>query len=132
MLIFLIIPLVRIVPRFLAKRRRGGNYRDQSQGSTQEKKELHSGFDGEYAKEQPQREFSKPKNKNILVLGELNRGSNTFEILQKNTGLGNKELDSILEQLENKGMMKVHKKQGLFGPKIELYPTDKGFTEYYS
>ena len=41
-------------------------------------------------------------------------------------------LNSILEDLEKKGLMKVVKKQGMFGPKVELYSTDKGFKEYYS
>ena len=46
--------------------------------------------------------------------------------------MSNKELDTILEDLEKNGMLKVHQKQGLFGPKVELYPTDKGFKEYHS
>jgi len=28
--------------------------------------------------------------------------------------------------------MKVEEKSGLFGPKVELYLTDKGYKEYYS
>ena len=82
--------------------------------------------------QRPQIESSKPQTKNMLVLGVLNRGSKTFEHIQKNTGLDNKELDAILEDLENNGMLKVEQKQGLFGPKTELFPTDKGFKEYYS
>lgn len=48
------------------------------------------------------------------------------------TNIDNKELDSILEDLESRALIKVVKKQGMFGPKIELYSTDKGFKEYYS
>ncbi|MDH3766390.1 MAG: hypothetical protein OER82_11360, partial [Nitrosopumilus sp.] len=70
--------------------------------------------------------------KNNLVLGVLNRGSKTFENIQKNTGLNNTELDTILEDLEKNGLMKVVHKQGMFGPKTEIIPTDKGFREYYS
>lgn len=125
LLIFLIIPLARIIPRILARKK----MKNKTSQTIQEK-EFQPSFN-EYTRE-PQREFSKSKNKNMLVLGELNRGSKSFESIQKNTGLNNKELDAILEDLEDKGMLKVHQKQGLFGPKIELYPTDKGFKEYYT
>ncbi|MDH3735820.1 MAG: hypothetical protein OEQ94_02225 [Nitrosopumilus sp.] len=97
---------------------------------TIQERQFQPSFD-EYS-EKPQREFSKPQTKNMLVLGELNKGSKTFKNIQKNTGLNNKDLETILEDLEKNGMLKVHQKQGLFGSKIELYPTDKGFKEYYS
>ena len=125
LIIFLAIPLARIIPRLLAKRGIGSNV-----SSTIQEKQFQSGFD-EYP-QKPQMESSKPQTKNNLVLGALNRGSKTFESIQKNTGLDNKELDTILEDLEKNGMLKVLQKQGLFGPKTELHPTDKGFKEYYS
>lgn len=129
LIIFLAIPLTRIIPRFLAKRGIGKSFFKIPQQN-----ESQSGFVGSRfnVSETPKMESSKPQTKNMLVLGELNRGSKTFENIQKNTGLDNKELDSILEDLENNGMLKVEQKQGLFGPKTELYPTDKGFKEYYS
>ena len=68
----------------------------------------------------------------MRVLGEINRRSFTFENIQKNTRIDIKELDSILEDLEKDGMLKVLKKQGLTGVKTELHPTDKGVKEYYS
>ena len=68
--------------------------------------------------------------KKMLVLGNLVRGSNTFEKIQKNTTLGTKELDSILKDLEENNMLKVHQKKGLLGINIELYPTDKGIQKY--
>ena len=76
--------------------------------------------------------FTKPPTKNMLVLGELNRGTKTFNNVQKNTGLTTEELDTILEDLEKNGLIKVNQKQGMLGTKIELYPTDKGMKEYYS
>ena len=79
-----------------------------------------------------QEKFTREDTKNRLVLGELNRGSNTFEKIQKNTGFENKELDSILQDLENDGMLRVEQKPGLLRPKIELFATEKGFKEYYS
>ena len=139
LIIFLAIPLARIIPRILAKKGIGVN----AQPRTQERQ-----FESEYEKysqktqtepskphiepSKPHIEPSKPQTKNSMVLGVLNRGSKTFESIQKNTGLSNSELDAILEDLESKGLMKVVHKQGMFGPKTEILPTDKGFKEYYS
>jgi len=131
LIIFLAIPLARIIPRLLAKKGIGIN----SSQTIPEKQ--HSGF-GNYAQKpsmensKPTIEPSKPQTKSMLVLGELNRGTRYFENIQKNTGLNNQELESILGDLENNGMLKVHQKQGLFGTKTELIPTDKGFKEFYS
>ena len=130
LVIFLIIPLSRIIPRLLAKRRM------QNNTSQIHEKQVPPGF--EYSSQppkefsKPQREFSKPKTKDMIVLGELNLGVRTFESIQKNTGLEAKELDSILQGLERDGLLKVHQKQGLFGPKIELHVTDKGQKKFYS
>jgi len=132
LVIFLAIPLARIIPRLLARRKGQNNQFQRVQENP-----FQRGFD-EYS-QNPQTESpkpkinpSKPQTKSMLVLGELNRGTKTFENIQKKTGIENKELDSILEDLEKNGMLKVHQKQGLFGPKTELLPTDKGFKEYYS
>jgi DNA-binding HxlR family transcriptional regulator len=132
LIIFLAIPLARIIPRILSKYGIGKNTTN-----TIQEKQFQSGFD-EYS-QKPQMESSessmntsKPQTKNNLVLGVLNRGSKTFENIQKNTGLDNTELDAILEDLEKNGLMKVVHKQGMFGPKTEIIPTDKGFREYYS
>lgn len=123
--IFLAIPLARIIPRLLTKYGIGNFTPQKPQENSSQ-----SNFNERYQK--PQIESSKPQTKNSLVLGALHRGSKTFESIQKTTGLDNKELDTILEDLETTGMLKVIQKQGLFGSRIELYPTDKGFKEYYS
>jgi len=132
--IFLAIPLARIIPRLLAKKGIGKNFFPQQPNSPsnpqQQSNQPESRF-GEY-QQKPPMETTKPKSKNDLVLGALNRGSKSFESIQKNTGLDGKDLDTILEDLEKNGLLKVVHKQGLFGPKTELYPTDKGFKEYYS
>jgi hypothetical protein len=125
LVIFLAIPLARIIPRLLARRKM-----KSSSSQTMQDRQFQPSFD-EYSEKPPQ-EFSKPQTKNMLVLGELHKGSKTFESIQKNTGLDNKDLEEILEDLEKDDMLKVHQKQGLFGTKIELYPTDKGFKEFYS
>ena len=125
LLIFLIIPLTRIVPRLIAKRRMQNN-----SSQTVQEKQFQSSFRpySKPAQSQPE----KPQTKEMLVVRELNIGSRTFEKIQKNTGIDAKELDSILSDLEKNDMLKVIQKQGILGPKVELYLTDKGFTEYFS
>ena len=132
LIIFLAIPMARIIPRILAKRGIGKSFSVQPPASPkpQQPASSESSFD-EY-RQKPQMRSSKPQSKNDLVLGVLNRGSKSFESIQKNTGLDNQELDTILDDLEKNGLLKVVQKQGMLGPKTELYPTDKGFKEYYS
>jgi predicted Rossmann fold nucleotide-binding protein DprA/Smf involved in DNA uptake len=138
LIIFLMIPLARILPRVLKKLKSGNSesqdipqrqfesnfnrYEDQSDNQ----------FESNSTEYQEPPKSSKPQTKNMLVLGELHRGVKQFENIQKNTGLTTEELDSILEDLENNGLMKAQQKSGLFGMKTELVPTDKGFKEYYS
>ena len=140
LIIFLMVPLARIIPRILRKRK-SQNFASQevsdkqfesnfNRYQDQSDKQFESNPD-EFHKESS-KTSSKPQTKNMLVLGELHRGVNLFENLQKNTGLTNTELNSILEDLEKNGLMKTQQKQGLFGMKTELLPTDKGFKEYYS
>jgi len=138
LIIFLMIPLARILPRILKKLKSGNSesqeipqrqfesnfnrYEDQSDKQ----------FESNSTEYQEPSKSSKPQTKNMLVLGELHRGVRQFEDIQKNTGLTTEELNSILEDLENNGLMKAQQKSGLFGMKTELVPTDKGFKEYYS
>jgi len=138
LIIFLMIPLARILPRVLKKLKSGNSesqdipqrqfesnfnrYEDQSDNQ----------FESNSTEYQEPPKSSKPQTKNMLVLDELHRGVKQFENIQKNTGLTTEELDSILEDLENNGLMKAQQKSGLFGMKTELVPTDKGFKEYYS
>ena len=126
---FLMIPLARIIPRLIARGRQTEpvpSFQTMDQNTSQQSSSTRKASNSE------KRSSEKPTTKNMLVLGEIHRGSKTFERIQKNTGLGSSELDSILDYLEKNGMLKVHQKQGLFGTKIELRPTDKGFKEYYS
>ena len=79
--------------------------------------------------------FSKettPESKDMMVLGHINRGYKTFNEIRKRTGIDSKDLNSILEDLESRGLMKVQKKQGMIGIKVELIPTEKGYREYDS
>lgn len=70
--------------------------------------------------------------KDMLVLGEITRGAKKFEDIEKNTGLDKHELETLLEDLEKRGLMRVERKQGIFGSKVELYATDEGFKKYHS
>ena len=69
---------------------------------------------------QQRESFEKPQNKQMQVLGQLNNGVRDFNKIQKNLQIENQELETILKELEDQGLMKVVKKQGLFGIKIEL------------
>jgi len=126
-LIFLLFPAVRIAQRFLRKRKMK-NYNQSSEKPIGIRFEKTS----ENTIEKPVRNLERPATTDMLVLGELNRGANTFEKILKNTGLEREALTSILEELEKRDLMKVVQKQGLLGPKVELQVTDKGFKEFYS
>ena len=125
-LIFLMIPLVRVIQRYM--RKRNPDYYTSSEkrvGMQLEKTSTNT-------IERPVRNLTRPETKDMLVLGELNRGVKSFEKIQKIIGLKRDELISILDDLEKRGLMRVEEKSGPFGPKVELYATDKGFKEYYS
>jgi Fic family protein len=120
-LIFFLIPLARILPRLVRKWRKRDNTFAENQFSPSNP-EI----------EQRQKSFEKPQTKEMQVLGELNKGINDFNKIQKNLGINNQELENILKDLEDQGLMKVVKKSGPFGIKVNLVPTDKGFKRYYS
>lgn len=124
--IFFLIPLARVLPRWL-KKRRMKNYSK----SYEKSHESQFGTNSSDATQKSLRNLSRPE-KDMLVLGELYSGAKKFDSIQKATNLERNELISILEDLEKRGLMRVEQKNGLFGPKVELYVTDKGFKEYYS
>ena len=124
LIIFLAIPLSRIIPRILAKRRQAND------GYTTFEKPRQENMDMVRLEQEPQ--SSRPQTKDMQVLGIMHQGANTFDKIQRAVKIENKELDSILQELEKKNLIKVVQKQGMFGPKVELYSTDKGFKEYYS
>ena len=133
-LLFFLIPLVRILPRILRRFRLSTNHK--ADNSTN----YRSGFSNNYT-EQPQQYVStddptasqkKPESKEMMVLGAINNGVKAFEKIRKETQIEYNELNDILENLEKKELMRVERKSGLFGTKVELYATDKGFREYHS
>ncbi len=64
--------------------------------------------------------------KDIIVLGAIKAGINKFDKIQKIRHIEPKELNSILEQLENGGFIQVEDKKGLLRTKIEIRVTEKG------
>ncbi len=65
--------------------------------------------------------------KDIIVLGAIKAGIKKFDKIQKIRHIEPKELNSILEQLENDGFIQVKEKKGLLGIKVEIGVTEKGF-----
>ena len=128
--IFLIIPLVSIIKRYLSKRNMQNFNRSPEKRYEMQFKTNPSKI------EMPRRNLlepePKPETKDMQVFEVLNYGAENFEKIQKITGLEHDELVSILEDLEKRGMIKVEEKSGLFGSKIGLYPTNNGIKEYYS
>ncbi len=126
-LIFLMIPLSRVIQRYMRKRNiQNYNVSSEKRVGMQFEK------DSTDTTEKPVRNLARPETKDMLVLGEINRGAKNFEKILKITGIKRDELISILDDLEKRGLMKVEEKSGPFGSKVELYATDKGFKEYYS
>jgi DNA-binding HxlR family transcriptional regulator len=67
--------------------------------------------------------------KDVIVLGSIRRGKKKFLDIQNETKISPKELNLILEDLENKNHIKVEEKKGFFGKKIELRVTEEGSNE---
>jgi DNA-binding MarR family transcriptional regulator len=138
-LIFFLIPLARIIPRLVKKWRKKesstftenefspNNPRIEQRQESIERSERQESIE----RSERQESIERPQTKEMQVLGELNKGVKDFSKIQKNLDIDNQKLESILKDLEKQGLMKVIKKKGFSGIKIELYPTDKGFKRYY-
>ncbi|MFB3048209.1 MAG: hypothetical protein ACE1YV_03570 [Nitrosopumilaceae archaeon] len=128
---FAVLMVARIVPRMLRKGKMNvqrGNVVATEQPSSETR-------DQSFVKESKERSFveeAKPESKEMMVLGQINRGYKTFGEIRKTTGLNSEEISSILGDLEKRGLMKVEQKKGLVGIKVELLPTEKGYREYDS
>ncbi len=69
------------------------------------------------------------KPKETIVLGAIQAGIKKFNKIHEITQIEPEELNSILEQLENKGFIIVIEKNGFLGRKIEIRVTEKGSKE---
>ena len=67
--------------------------------------------------------------KDIIVLAAIRAGINKFDKIQIISHIEPQELNSILEQLENRGFVRVEEKKGLLGVKVEIVITKKGSKE---
>ena len=67
--------------------------------------------------------------KEIIVLGAIRAGITKFDKIQKIRHIDPDKLNSILENLENRTLIRVEEKKGLLGMKIEIVVTEKGSKE---
>ena len=137
LLIFLIIPLARILPRVLKRAglKQNISTRPESprenffQESSPDRFQESSPDNFE---ESPRKEEFSTKNwsKEKIVLGLLMTNISKFEEIQKRANLSTNNLDSILQDLEKKRLMMPVEKSGPFGKSIQLKITEKGAAEF--
>ena len=140
LLIFLIIPLARILPRILKrtgfKENISARLESPRENFFKESDSADNFKESDYAdnfKESPptEEEFStKNWSKEKIVLGLLMSNISKFEELQKRGNLSTNNLDRILQNLEKKGFMTPVEKSGPFGTSIQLKITEKGASEF--
>ena len=140
-LIFFAIPLARIIPRVIRKWQNKDKFTPQTQHNQDFQKPLQErnerrdtfenvkSFDSQESFETSE-PFEKPMEKDMQILGEINKGIKDFNEIQKNVKINNNELEKILKDFEDEGLMRVIKKDGVMGSKIELHPTEKGYRKF--
>ena len=130
LLIFMIIPLARILPRLL---KRAGLKQDISARSeTPRGNFFQESSSPDNFEESPRKEEFSTKNwpKEKIVLGLLMTKISKFEEIQKKGNLSTNNLDTILQDLEKNGLMTPVEKSGPFGKSIQLKITQKGIAEF--
>ncbi len=153
LLIFLIIPLARILPRVLKRvglkqntstrpesPRRNffqesppDNFQESPPDNFQESPpDNFQESPPDNFQESPRKEEFSTKNwsKEKIVLGLLMTNISKFEELQKRANLSTNNLDTILQDLEKKRFMMPVEKSGPFGKSIQLKITEKGAAEF--
>ena len=145
LLIFLIIPLARILPRVLKRAGlkqntstrpespRGNFFQESSPDNFQESSpDNFQESSPDNFRESPRKEEFSTKNwsKEKIVLGLLMTNISKFEELQKRANLSTNNLDTILQDLEKKRFMMPVEKSGPFGKSIQLKITEKGAAEF--
>ncbi len=123
-IIFLTIPLVRILPRIIRKIRE----RQPIQQEYSEETTRHWNVQNT----QEPTKSTKLQSNDMMILGQMIAGAKTFESIQKYTGLPSEKLDAALQDLESRQMIRVEHKQGMLGQKVELHPTSKGLREFHN
>ena len=129
LLIFLIIPLARILPRVL---KRAGLKQNISARPESPRRNFFQESSPDNFQESPRKEEFSTKNwsKEKIVLGLLMTNISKFEELQKRANLSTNNLDTILQDLEKKRFMMPVEKSGPFGKSIQLKITEKGAAEF--
>ena len=139
LLIFLIIPLARILPRILKrtgfKENISARLESPRENFFKESDSADNFKESDYAdnfEELPSREETSTKNWSTekIVLGLLMTSISKFEDLQKRGNLSANNLDGILQNLEKKGFMTPVEKSGPFGKSVQLKITEKGAREF--
>ena len=145
LLIFLIIPLARILPRVLkragikqnistrSESPRENFFQESSPDRFQESSpDRFQESSPDNFEESPRREEFSTKNwsKEKIVLGLLLTDITKFEEIQKRANLSTNNLDTILQDLEKKRLMMPVEKSGPFGKSIQLRITEKGAAEF--
>ena len=147
LLIFLIIPLARILPRVLRRvglkenisarpeNPRGNFFQESSSSDNFQESSSSDNFQESSSnnfEESPRREEFSTKNwsKEKIVLGLLMTNISKFEELQKRANLSTNNLDTILQDLEKKRFMMPVEKSSPFGKSIQLKITEKGAAEF--
>ena len=145
LLIFLIIPLARILPRILKRAGLKQNistrpesprenfFQESSPDRFQESSpdRFQESSPDNFEESTRKEEFStKNWSKEKIVLGLLMTNISKFEELQKRANLSTNNLDTILQDLEKKRLMMPVEKSGPFGKSIQLKITEKGAAEF--
>ena len=136
LLIFLIIPLARILPRILKRTGFKENLSARLESPREnffKESDSSDNFEELPSREEsPSREEFSTKNwsKEKIVLGLLMSDISKFEELQKRGNLSTINLDRILQNLEKKGFMTPVEKSGPFGTSIQQKITEKGANEF--
>ncbi|CUR51573.1 conserved protein of unknown function [Nitrosotalea devaniterrae] len=65
----------------------------------------------------------------VIVLSAISQGAKKFDKILKKTKIDGQELNTLLERLEQKGLIILVEKKGWLGSKKELVLTDKGTKE---
>ena len=145
LLIFLIIPLARILPRVLKRvglkqnisaspeNPRENFFQESSPDRFQESSpDRFQESSPDTFEESPRKEEFSTKNwsKEKIVLGLLMTNISKFEELQERANLSTNNLDAILQDLEKKRLMMPVEKSSPFGKSIQLKITEKGAAEF--
>jgi|TARA_B100001167_G_scaffold152019_1_gene99407 predicted transcriptional regulator len=145
LLIFLIIPLARILPRVLKRAGLKQNistrpesprenfFQESSPDRFQESSpDRFQESSPDNFEESPRKEEFSTKNwsKEKIVLGLLMTNISKFEELQKRANLSTNNLDTILQDFEKKRLMMPVEKSSPFGKSIQLKITEKGAAEF--